>query len=483
MLNFRRFTLQNATSTSFGFSNIGRKSAIGSFNGHHVSSDGGALLLKEIENKFGIINRFAKCFKDNRNQNFVEHSLNSILTQRIFGLILGYEDLNDHDQLRYDPLFAAAVGKSDIHGKNRANPDDQGKALAGKSTLNRFELSASKDESDDRYKKFDIDLEEASEILTKVFLEKTKAPPLEIILDIDNTDAKIHGNQEGKHYHSYYDGDCFMPFYVFSGKDLLRATLKTSDIHPMKYVVAEISAVVIKIKEKWPDVKITIRGDSGFCCDELMDYCEKNSIYFLLGLPKNNRLDENVKEELIAVQEEYKKTNEPILKYKEFVHQTLDSWSKPRRVIAKMEQKDKNTYHRFIVTSLPADQIDPKSLYEKIYCPRGEMENRIKEQQLGLFADRMSTHYLKSNQVRLLLSSVAYVFLNLIRERALKGTELASAQSGTIRLKLLKIGVVVTETFRQIRFSFSQSFVYKETFLKVLAYFQGLDEKDTFICS
>ena len=475
--------MQNATSNRFEFSNIGRKSAIGFFDGHHVSSDGGALLLKEIERKFGVIRQFAKCFKDNRNQNFVEHSLESILTQRIYGLILGYEDLNDHEQLRYDPLFASAVGKTDIYGKNRLNPEDQGKALAGKSTLNRFELSASKEESDDRYKKFDVNLEQASDILTKVYLGKTKAPPLEIILDIDNTDDKIHGNQEGKHFHSYYDSDCFMPFYVFCGKDLLRSTLKTSDVHPMKYVVAEISAVVKMIKEKWPDVKITIRGDSGFCCDELMDYCEKNSIYFLLGLPKNNRLDENVKEELISVQELHKKTNEPVLMYKEFEHQTLDSWSKPRRVIAKMEQKDKNTYHRFIVTSLPSDQVDPKSLYEKIYCPRGEMENRIKEQQLGLFADRTSTHYIKSNQVRLLFSSVAYVFLNLIRERALKGTELSNAQSGTIRLKLLKIGVIIKETFRQIRFSFSQSFAYKETFLKVLTYFQGLDEKDTFISS
>lgn len=377
-------------------------------------------------------------------------------------MALGYEDLNDHDELRHDPLLALLVGKADPEGKDRFRRRDQGKALAGKSTLNRLELGRPGTvPAKSSYKKIIIDPARVERFLVDLFLQAHDGPPDEIILDLDATDDPLHGNQEGRFFHGYYQSYCYLPLYIFCGEFLLGAKLRQSNIDASAGAVEELARIVDGIRRQWPGIKITIRADSGFCREAIMAWCEEHGVDYILGLAKNDRLKEAITDELAEAKDLYEETQTAARVFKDFQYQTRKSWTRARRVIAKAEHLAKGSNPRFIVTSLAGD---PRTLYEEIYCARGEMENRIKEQQLYLFADRTSTSKLASNQLRLWFSSVAYMVMQTLRRVALKGTQLAQAQCHTIRLKLLKIGAHVRITVRRIWLSFSEAYPYANIF-------------------
>ena len=447
------------------FHALNRRNVVGKFNGGAITSDAGALLLREVEGKTDIIKQFAESFSDYRSRILTEHSLEELLAQRIYALALGYEDLNDHDELRHDPLLAVLVGKQDPQGKNRFRRRDKGKALAGKSTLNRLELAApSTVPAPESYRKIVINPKRAEKFFTDVFLQAHDSPPEEIILDLDATDDPLHGNQEGRFFHGYYKYYCYLPLYIFCGEFLLCAKLRPSNIDASAGATEEIERIVGQIRREWPGVRIIIRADSGFCRDEIMAWCEEHQVDYVLGLAKNSRLKEAVADELAEAKEICEDTQKPARVFKEFRYQTRKTWTRARRVIAKAEHLARGANPRFVVSSLSAEKWSPRKLYEDLYCARGEMENRIKEQQLYLFADRTSTQKIDSNQIRLWLSSVAYVLMQTLRRIALKGTELAKAQCHTIRLKLLKIGALVRITVRKVWISFSEAYPYAQLF-------------------
>jgi len=451
------------------FQPLNNKEIIAAFDGGKITTDAGALLLREIEKRNSFIDDFSKCFTDYRNQEKIEHTITELLAQRIFGICLGYEDLNDHDELRHDPLLAAACDKIDPLGNNRELLRDKGKALAGKSTLNRLELSQEGDLGNERYKKIEANFNAIENYFINVFLKTyPDKNPKEIIIDLDATDDPIHGNQEGKFFHGYYDCYCYLPLYIFCGNYLLGAKLRRSNIDGCEGSIEELERIIPMIREKWPNVRIIIRGDSGFCREKIMNWCENNGVDYIFGLSKNDRLKKMIEKEMIEAKFEYKKTIQPAKIYKDFKYKTLDSWSKERRVIGKAEYLELGENPRFIVTTLKEDEIEAKKLYEEIYCARGDMENRIKEQQLYLFADRTSTAYMRSNQLRLWFSCVAYVILNELRIHGLKGTECEKYQCDNIRLKLLKIGAAVKISVRRIYISLSESYPYKAMFLRVM---------------
>ena len=453
----------------FGFQPLGKREVLGSFDGGAITSDAGALLLGEVEAKYGIIDRFAGCFTDYRDPERIEHSVDDLVAQRVYGLTLGYEDLNDHDELRHDPLLAVLVGKRDPTGQDRARERDRGKALAGKSTLNRLELSPPRADKNSRYKKITADLGQMEAILTDFFLEAHQAPPERIILDFDATDDPIHGNQLGRFFQGYYKEYCYMPLYVFCGEHLLCAQLRPADQDGAAGSVAKLVGLVERIRSEWPDVQIIVRGDSGFCRENIMAWCEANNVDFVLGLAKNDRLRGGIDLELALAEAECQATGESARRFKDFRYQTLTSWSRERRVVGKAEYLVHGANPRFIVTSLSKEEYEGRSLYEETYCARGDMENRIKEQQLMLFADRTSADDMRANQIRLYFSSIAYVSMSVMRRIGLAGTSFERAQCSTIRLKLLKVGALVRVTVRKIWVSFSQSYPYREQFLKVLA--------------
>jgi len=446
------------------FSSCGRRDVIAQFNGNYISSDGGALLLTEVEQRTHIVQRLTQCFTDFRKPEFVEHSVEELLRQRIYGLALGYEDLNDHDQLRHDPLLATAVGKKDPGGADRFAERDQGKALAGKSTLNRLELTP---ESIKGHKKIIADHAAMDELLVDIFTQSYQRAPKHIWLDVDATDDLIHGMQEGRFYHGYYRHYCYLPLYIFSGDHLLCARLRKSDIDGAQGVVDELDRIVKRIRLRWPNVKITVRGDSGFCREEVMNWCEGNKCRYVLGLAKNDRLKAAIEEEMQEAKQTHEETQASARVFRDFRYQTRKSWSRERRVIGKAEYLAKGENPRFVVTNIPRSEVRAKRLYEKLYCARGDMENRIKEQQLSLFADRTSTGKMRSNQLRLYFSSFAYVLLCALRRMGLSGTEMAKAQCGTIRLKLLKLGAVIKITVRKIWISLSESYPYALLFHRV----------------
>lgn len=457
------------TTKPMEFHPLNRRNILGQFDGGAITSDGGSLLLREIENHTQIISEFAECFTDHRDPNLTEHSVKELLAQRIYGLALGYEDLNDHDQLRHDPLLAVLVGKSDPEGKNRFRQRDKGKALAGKSTLNRLELAAPSDlKQSDKYKKIAIDLKRAEDFFVDVFLSAHEKPPSEIILDVDATDDRLYGKQEGRFFHGYYKSYCYLPLYIFCGEHLLCAKLRTSNIDGAAGTVEELQRIIYHIREQWSGVRIIVRGDSGFCRENIMNWCEQEDVDYVVGLAKNPRLKALIADELEAAKTLYEETEIASRVFKDFYYQTRDSWVRQRRVIGKAEYLAKGENPRFVVTSLKPEEYSAKALYEDLYCARGEMENRIKEQQLYLFADRTSTSKFHSNQLRLWFSSVAYLILQAVRRIALKGTEFASAQCHTIRLKLLKIGALVRITVRKVWVSFSQAYPYAKIFKQAL---------------
>jgi hypothetical protein len=446
----------------------GARRVAAAFDAGRVTSDGGLLLVRELTIRSGLFRRFAACFKDHRDSARVEHSVEQLLAQRVLGIVCGYEDLNDHDSLRDDPLLALAVGKTDLIGDKRKRERDRGHALAGKSTLNRLELAAPTVADGERYKKISYDDHAIERLFVSHFLDAHDEAPDEIILDLDATDDPIHGEQEGRFFHGHYGHYCYLPLYVFCGEFLLGSTLYTADVSPGRRAVEEIERIAAQIHARWPDTRIVVRGDSGFCNDEVMCWCEDNGVDYVLGLARNSRLSAEIADEMAAARAEHERTGREARVFKDFRYRTRDSWSRERRVIGKAEYIPEKENPRFVVTSLAADRWPARALYEELYCARGEMENRIKEQQLGLFADRTSAHTMRANQLRLWLSSIAYLLFHELRRVALAGTELARAQVSTIRSRLLKIGAVIKVSVRRVYASMSSVFPFQEVFWQAI---------------
>lgn len=455
--------------TYLDFPMVGPRQVLADFDGGDISSDGGALLLRETERLTGIIRQFAACFTDHRNPDLTEHTVEELIAQRVYALALGYEDLNDHDDLRRDPLLATVVGKVDPTGKTRQRKRDRGKALAGKSTLNRLELTPVGADKGSRYKKVVCRTHDVERLFVSLFLQAHSRPPERIVLDLDATDDPIHGHQLGRFFHGYYKNFCYLPLYIFCGDHLLCARLRPADIDACAGSVKHLERIVAQVRQAWPEVKVTIRADSGFCREPIMAWCETNGIDYVLGLAQNTRLKAMIAAEQEQARQEFERTKEPARVFADLRYRTLDSWSRERRVVAKAEHLAKGANPRFVVTSLTPAGRAAKPLYEEDYCGRGEMENRIKEQQLHLFADRTSAATMRANQVRLFCSSIAYVLLSALRRLGLAGTELARAQCQTIRLKLLKIGALVRVTVRKVWVKLSSGCPYADVFRRVHA--------------
>jgi hypothetical protein len=454
----------------FPFHPLGRREVTGSFDGGRITSDGGGLLLREVERIAQVIRQFTACFTDHRDPHRIEHTVEELVAQRIYGIAHGYEDLNDHDELRHDPFIAVLVGKRDPSGRNRRQADDQGTALAGKSTLNRLELTPGDADASHRYKKIVIDEAAVERFFVDLFLQAHRRPPKRIVLDLDATDDPLYGKQEGRFFHGYYMNYCYLPLYIFCGEFLLCAKLRPSNIDASAGALEEVERIVEQIRAAWPKTRIIIRADSGFVREPLMMWCEdQENVDFVLGLAKNERLTRRIRKQLRKAKQRYDQTGQAARVYKNFSYRTRKSWSCSRRVVGKAEHLAKGPNPRFVVTSIPAAEIDAATLYEVEYCGRGDMENRIKEQQLYLFADRTSTSQMRSNQIRLWFSSTAYALIHALRRLGLKGTRMAKAQCHTIRLRLLKIGALVRVTVRRVWVSWSEGYPYKSLFAQVYA--------------
>ena len=451
----------------FEFQSLGGREVVGRFDGGTISSDGGGVLLREVEARTGIIRQFAACFSDHRDPDRIEHGVEELAAQRVYALALGYEDLLDHDDLRHDPLLATLVGKGDPTGQHRVRERDRGKPLAGKSTLNRLELTPAGASQDSRYKKIVTHTDRVDPFFVNIFLQAHPTPPERITLDLDSTFAPLHGHQLGGFFHGYYDCYCYLPLYVFCGEHLLAAKLRPSDIDGAAGALKIMQRIVRQIRAAWPQVQIVIRGDSGFCREPLMRWCETEGVAYLFGLPRNTRLCRIIGAELHQAKLQCEASAAPARVFKAFDYRTRKSWSRSRRVIAKAEHLLKGANPRFVVTSIPAERFDARTLYEQEYCARGEMENRIKEQQLYLFADRVSAATMRANQVRLYEAAVAYLLVHALRRVGLKATPLEQAQAPTIRQKLLKIGTQVRVTTRRVWLAWSQACPYQALFRRV----------------
>ena len=418
------------------------------FSAGQVSSDGGGLLLREVDGKINLLGRLASCFWDRRMPLLVKHQLPQMLAQRIYGLALGYEDLNDHEQLRHDSLMALLSGKREVEDP-----------LAGKSTLNRLELV----NRSGRYHKIRYSAEAIDRLLGELFIESHAAAPAQIVLDLDATDIPLFGHQPERFFHGYYDSYCYLPLYIFAGDQLLCARLRPANQDAAAGSVEEVRPIVAQLRQRWPQVKIVLRADSGFCREALMAWCEQNQVDYLFGMAVNKRLRTIIGRQLHEAKTEHQASGKPARVFAEFPYQTRKSWSEARRVVAKAEYLEKGENPRFVVTSLSADEWAAQDLYEKFYCARGEMENRIKEQ-MCLFADRLSTDEMKGNQLRLYFSALAYTLVEALRRLALKGTEWAQARVDTIRLKLFKIGTLVSISVRRVVLQMSSAYPWKNIY-------------------
>ena len=450
--------MTECSQSSFGFEALGSREIVARFDGGAISSDGGAFLLRQTDRRLNLLPRLAECFLDGRNQEQVEHSILEMLSQRIYGLALGYEDVNDHEQLRRDPVFGVLAGREELEAP-----------LAGKSTLNRMELGAG---VKDRYKKITFWKEAIDALLVKVFLETYEKPAEQIVLDIDTTDLPLHGQQEGRFFHGYYDHYCYLPLYIFCGEHVLCARLREANHDAAFGSLAEIERIVGQIRSAWPEVKIVVRGDSGFCRNELMSWCESHRVDFVLGMARNQRLRKIIGAEMHAATQQWNETGKPARVFREFDYRTKKTkkggWDRERRVAAKAEHIDGKENPRFVVTSLKSEEWKARALYEELYCARGDMENRIKEQ-FSLFADRVSAETMRANQMRLYLSAMAYVLGSGLRRLGLKATELAQAQVCTIRTKLLKIGAQIRVTVRKVWVSMASSYPWQGLYQQVWA--------------
>ena len=464
---------------TFEFQALGRRKVHADFAGGHLSSDGGgALVLREIEKRTGLIGRLAGCFDDRRDPDLIEHSVPHLLAQRINGLALGYEDLNDHDDLRRDPGHALAAGKADILGEGRRDERDRGKALAGASTLNRIELAAHS--PDARYRKVVADPDAIEALLIAEAVRAIPRRSREIVLDFDATDDPLHGGQEGSYFQGYYRRYCYLPLYCFCGDIPLWAELRDCKRDAADGTVGALGKIVAAIRGRFgKKVRIVLRGDAGFARDAIMDWCEGHGVYYCLGLATNARLKRIIAPKLGRLRGDHAngEVELPARRFTEFGYRTRDSWARGRRVVAKIELLEKGANPRYIVTNLPAvglgdpadapDRYHAARLYEDFYCARGDMENRIKEQQMDLFADRTSTHWMAGNQLRLWFSAFAHLIMHRLKACVLKGTILERASIGTIRLKLFKIAARIKVSVRRILFECCSSYPLKELFATV----------------
>ena len=436
------------TSDLFGFSSVEGRSVVAAFDGGTMTSDAGALLLGAADRAIGLVDRFAGCFGDGRAQGQVVHELPALVGQRVLGIALGYEDVNDHDELRHDPVLAALCGRLEARHPRCA-------PLAGKSTLNRLEHAPSG--APGRYHKIGHDGAAIERLFVDLFLDAHGCAPKRIVLDLDATDDPVHGHQEGRFFHGYYDGYCYLPLYIFCGRHLLAAKLRRSNIDASAGSVEEVARIVAQIRTRWPRVRILLRADSGFAREALMAWCEANRVDYLFGLARNERLTGRIDTEMNQAAALCAATGEPARLFADFLWTTLDSWSRKRRVIAKAEWTRLGANPRFVVTSLKKDELGARSLYEDLYCARGEMENRIKECQLDLLADRTSAATMRANQLRLWCASMAYVLICALRRIGLADTQFAVATCGSIRLKLLKIGAQVRLSTRRVKIAMASS--------------------------
>jgi hypothetical protein len=442
--------------SGFGFEALGRRKIEARFDGGTISTDGGAFLLRQTDQRLNLLARLAECYLDGRSPLLVQHSIAEMVAQRVYGLALGYEDLNDHEQLRSDPVFGMLAGREDLE-----------KPLAGKSTLNRMELGAG---VKDRYKKIMFRKEAIDELMVALFIESYAEAPGEIVLDVDTTDLPLHGKQEGRFFHGYYDTYCYLPLYVFCGEQVLCARLREANHDAAFGCLDEIQRIVAQIRQAWPEVKIVLRGDSGFCRNQLMSWCESHGVDYIFGLARNQRLRRIIGPQMHAATQQWNQTGRPARVFSEFLYRTRKTkkggWERERRVVAKAEHIDGKENPRFVVTSLTSEQWEAQELYEKLYCARGDMENRIKEQ-FSLFADRVSAETIRANQVRLYLSAMAYILVSGLRRLGLKGTELAEAQVSTIRTKVLKIGAQIRVTVRKVWVSMASSYPWQGLYRQV----------------
>ena len=451
----------------FDFAPVEGRRVEAAFDGGVVTSEAGGLLLGATDRAIGLVRRFAECFRDGRRPELIEHQLKTLVGQRVFALALGYEDLADHDELRHDPVMALLAGKMKARRRTCA-------PVAGKSTLNRLEHACRSARSDgpSRYHKIGHDAAAIERLFVDLFLEAHDRPPSRITLDLDATDDPLHGAQEGRFFHGYYGGYCYLPLYVFCGRHLLAATLRPANIDAAAGTVAEVARIVEQIRVRWPEVEILLRADSGFARDDLMAWAEANGVDYLFGLARNTRLVEQIHGDLAWAEQEAERTGRAARRFADFSWITRKSWSRPRRVVAKAEwmakRGESGANPRFVVTSLPAGESDAQDLYERIYCARGEMENRIKECQLDLFADRTSAATMKANQLRLWFASMAYVLVCALRRIALEATQFAKATCNTIRLKLLKIGAQVRVSVRRVKLAMASGCPYQSEY--ALAY-------------
>lgn len=436
--------------SSFEFAQHFSREVVARFDGGQITSDGGALLLRAVEQRTGILRQFSACFRDYRKPEFIEHRVGELVRQRVYGIALGYEDLNDHDQLRQDPLLAMLSGKSDVEGGDRRREQDRGKAGAGKSTLNRLELTPADAHAQTPYKKIVLDEKAVDRLLVNLYIQAQPRQPKRIVLDLDATDDPVHGNQEGRFFHGYYGSYCYLPLYIFIGEHLVCARLRRSNIDTSEGALEEIQRIVGQLRQIWPEVEIVLRGDSGFCRDAILSWCESHRVGYVFGLARNVRLEKKLRKAMKQAKRQWKESHQPARVFAEFRYRTRESWSRARRVIGKAEYLEKGENPRFVVTSWSREQMEGQPLYEDFYCARGDMENRIKEQQLALFADRTSTSWMRSNQIRLYFSSLAYCLMQALRRLGLAGTEMAKAQCQTIRVRLLKMGAQVRVTVRKI---------------------------------
>lgn len=425
------------------------------FAGGTISSDGGAVLLREADRRLQLLDRFRACFQDARDPRYVSHSLGEMIRQRVYGLVLGYEDLNDHEQLRHDPVLALLAEKEEIGQE----------PLAGKSTLNRLELGG---EKPDRYKKILYEEVAIDRLLVDIFLEAHGTAPDQIVIDVDVTDLALHGHQEGRFFHGYYDNYCYLPLYILCGPHLLGVRLRTADQDAAAGCTKELQRIVEQIRRRWPQTRIIVRGDSGFCREELMSWCEQQSqVEYVLGFARNTKLQAMITPQMALAKQQAQENGAATRIFTEFAYETVSgTWSRQRRVVAKVEYLDDKENPRFVVTSLPAESWPAQKLYEELYCARGDMENRIKEQ-FTLFASRVSAESMRANQLRIYFSAVGYVLLQGLRRLGLQGTELAQAQCSTLRLRLLKIGALVRISVRRVHLLLASGYPHQDLFRRI----------------
>jgi hypothetical protein len=449
----------------FEFEAVGRRSIVAGFDGGNITSNAGALLLRQVDRGLGLVDRFADCFIDRRDPRYVEHQVATLVGQRIFGLALGYEDLNDHDELRKDPTFAVLAGK--LNPELRTNCE----ALAGKSTLNRLEHTPRRHAS--KYHKIDCDGARVDALFVDLFLDSYERAPREIVLDLDNTDIPLHGKQEGRFFHGYYDEFCYLPLYVFCGRHLLLARQRRANVAGSDGAVGELARIITQIRQRWPRVRIILRADSGFSNETLMGWCEANNVDYVFGLARNRRLEAALVEPLVEAKRLCIISGRPARVFRDFQYRTIDSWSRTRRIVGKAEHTLEGANPRFIVTSLKRTRVayDARALYEDLYCARGEAENRVGEQ-FELFADRASSATMQANQLRMWFSAMAYVLVDTLRRVGLRHSQFADAAVATIRLKLLRLGAQVRTSVRRIHFAIASGCPNKTEFELAYLYLQ-----------